>query len=124
MNWEAISAIGQIVGAVGVMASLVYLAIQIRTTSEDVRDNTTFRIVQMLLESRRDLVDESFVAIRAKLGAGERLSPTEVILHMGHLQHLANVFDVSYLAIRRRKVDPALVPGLESRMRAFVGNAP
>ena len=56
MNWDAISAVGQMIGAIGVMASLVYLAIQIRTNSEDVRDNTTFRVVQMLLESRRDLV--------------------------------------------------------------------
>ena len=65
MNWEAVSAIGQMVGAIGVVASLVYLAIQIRTNSEDVRDNTTFRVVQMLLESRRDLVDASLVAVRA-----------------------------------------------------------
>ena len=54
MNWEAASAIGEIVGAIGVMASLVYLAVQIRTNSEDVRDNTTFAIVQMLVEARRD----------------------------------------------------------------------
>jgi len=30
MNWEAIGAIGEVLGAVGVFASLIYLAIQIR----------------------------------------------------------------------------------------------
>ena len=30
MNWEAIGAIGEVVGAIGVIASLLYLALQIR----------------------------------------------------------------------------------------------
>ena len=34
MNWEAIGAVGEIVGAVGVLASLIYLATQIRTNSK------------------------------------------------------------------------------------------
>ena len=96
MNWEAASAIGEIVSAIGVMASLVYLAIQIRTNSEDVHDNTTFAIVQMLVEARRDLVDTSLIAVMAKIGEGEGLSVAERALYVGHLQHLANVFDVAH----------------------------
>ena len=34
MNWEAIGAIGEILGAAAVFASLIYLAIQIRTSSK------------------------------------------------------------------------------------------
>lgn len=37
MNWEAIAAIGEAVGAAGVIASLVYLAVQIRQNSQSVR---------------------------------------------------------------------------------------
>ena len=37
MNWEAIAAIGEAVGAAGVIASLVYLAAQIRQNSLSVR---------------------------------------------------------------------------------------
>ena len=33
MNWDAAGAIGEIVGAAGVIATLGYLAIQIRTTN-------------------------------------------------------------------------------------------
>jgi hypothetical protein len=31
MNWEMITAVGQMLGAIGVIISLVYLAIQIRS---------------------------------------------------------------------------------------------
>lgn len=37
MNWEAISAIGQIVGAVGVILSVIYLALQVRSNARQTR---------------------------------------------------------------------------------------
>ena len=40
MNWEAIGAIGETVGALGVILSLVYLGLQIRHSAEQTRINT------------------------------------------------------------------------------------
>ncbi len=40
MNWEAIGAVGEIVGAAGVILSLAYLAVQIRQGSAQTRLNT------------------------------------------------------------------------------------
>ena len=117
------SAIGEIVGAIGVMASLAYLAVQIRTNSADVRDNTTFAVMQMLVEARRDFLNTPLNAVIAKIGAAEKLTIEERILYLGYLQHLANVFDVAHLAMRRRKVDVSLVAGLENRIRG-AANAP
>jgi len=37
MNWEAISAVGQIVGAVGVIISVIYLALQVRSNARQTR---------------------------------------------------------------------------------------
>ncbi|MEY2479258.1 MAG: hypothetical protein QOI04_185 [Verrucomicrobiota bacterium] len=37
MNWEAISAVGQIVGAVGVIVSVIYLARQVRSNARQTR---------------------------------------------------------------------------------------
>jgi hypothetical protein len=37
MNWEAVSAIGQIVGAVGVIISVIYLALQVRSNARQTR---------------------------------------------------------------------------------------
>jgi hypothetical protein len=37
MNWEAITAVGQIVGAVGVIISVIYLAQQVRSNSRQTR---------------------------------------------------------------------------------------
>lgn len=40
MNWDAIGAIGEAIGAIGVIATLVYLAAQIRQNSHVVRSAT------------------------------------------------------------------------------------
>ena len=40
MNWDAIGAIAELLGAVGVIASLVYLATQIRHSRDQMRAAT------------------------------------------------------------------------------------
>ena len=40
MNWEALGAIGEMVGAVAVVLTLVYLAVQIRQNSRQIDENT------------------------------------------------------------------------------------
>ena len=40
MNWDAIGAISELLGAIGVIASLVYLAAQIRHSQEQMIENT------------------------------------------------------------------------------------
>lgn len=40
MNWEAIGAVGEVIGAFGVIASLGYLAVQIRQNTSSVRAST------------------------------------------------------------------------------------
>lgn len=50
MDWEAIATLAELIGAIGVIASLVYLAIQIR-------DNTRSSRIQQRQESTRQFVD-------------------------------------------------------------------
>jgi hypothetical protein len=51
MNWEAIGAIGEVVGAAGVIGTLAYLAYQIRQNSESVKLNAGQTILQSLHEA-------------------------------------------------------------------------
>lgn len=49
MNWEAVSAIGQLIGAVAVVISLVYLAAQIRDNTRSTRSATRQSIVDSIV---------------------------------------------------------------------------
>lgn len=52
MNWEAISAIGEITGAVAVLISLIYLALQIRQNTKMMRSTAK----QQLAEASQNVI--------------------------------------------------------------------
>jgi hypothetical protein len=79
MNWDAIGAIGEVVGAAGVVLTLLYLAIQIRlntkaTDKQSLRDATEF-----LYNSYRPLIEDHDLADINLRGMKdyENLKPTE-----------------------------------------------
>ena len=86
MNWEAIGAVAEFVGALAVVLTLLYLAIQVRSgvktnTLNAVQANRELRI-QMFYWDRDS---PYWPSIQAKLDAGEELSPEERIRHRTHL---------------------------------------
>ena len=56
MNWDAISAIGEIVGATAVVVTLAYLAVQIRNSTKIARSSTRQAIASMAFVMGTDLV--------------------------------------------------------------------
>ena len=62
MNWEAIGAIGEIVGATAVVATLVYLAVQIRNSTRIARSATRQSIAETAMAMGTDLVADRDLA--------------------------------------------------------------
>ena len=46
MNWEAIGAIGELLGALGVVITLVYLAVQIRQNTQSMEEGRRLALAQ------------------------------------------------------------------------------
>ncbi len=90
MNWDAAGAIGEIVGAAGVIVTLVYLAVQIRQNTKSLRAAAVW-------DSQM-----SFVAINESLADGGRISEIifRTISDSGSLnsfeKHLAHRFARSF----------------------------
>ena len=77
MNWEAIGAIGEILGALAVICTLVYLAVQIKQNSNMMKANIKEQratATQIQIQRQIDLAP-----IMAKTISGEKLSPVELI---------------------------------------------
>ena len=66
MNWEAASTIAEIVGAIGVIASLIYLAVQIRQSTRVSRAEMT---KDLYLASRTAIMDIASNDELAKISA-------------------------------------------------------
>ena len=56
MNWDAIGAVGELIGAIAVVITLVYLAIQIRQNTKTVRASTYQSVAEALADGSYRLV--------------------------------------------------------------------
>ena len=56
LNWEAIGAVGEVLGALGVIATLGYLAVQIRQNSRMLRSTTYQSAIQSMSEFTTALI--------------------------------------------------------------------
>jgi hypothetical protein len=78
MNWDAISAIAEILGAIAVVVTLMYLAIQIRQSTKVARSATRQAIAESAERLGADLLENSGMAeIFVKHFNGEELSAVE-----------------------------------------------
>lgn len=78
MNWEAISAIAEIIGVIAVVVSLAYVSMQIRQNTKVARAATRQAIAESTENLGNDLINNGEIAeIFVKHINGEELSPVE-----------------------------------------------
>ncbi len=58
MNWEAVGSIGELLGAVGVIASLLYLSVQVRQSSTATKLATSHSIASAARDWNRAMIDD------------------------------------------------------------------
>ena len=137
MNWDAIGAIAEVLGAVAVLATIIYLAIQVRGAREELRhsieQNTESTNLTLTLEPLRNpqlhAATSKAVASSGKvLAAREALKTlgdfTEDELSLLHTYYFAwwlnysgAIANINYLSSTRRQA-------LEARLRFHYGSGP
>ena len=93
MNWEAIGAIGEVVGAVAVISTLIYLAVQIRQNNRNLAEATSASISQSFASiNSRISSDEQFAElfIRGRDDI-DALNPVELERFRAFVQDILNV---------------------------------
>lgn len=117
MNWDAVGAIAELVGAIGVMASLAYLALQIHQNTQHIDFNTrairatTFQNFSNTFGEFEDLLLEN-----SKLGqiwvsglaAGEPLEHGERILFNNLAHKFFRIYEALYLQYEAGLVEQTL----------------
>ncbi len=62
MNWNAIGSVGEAAGAVAVVASLIYLALQIRQNTLEVRAAAVDSVIASIREWTRPVIENAEAA--------------------------------------------------------------
>jgi hypothetical protein len=124
MNWDAIGAIGQIVGAVLVGITLIYLALQLRQNTSSIKASTFLAISTSMGSTMEVLAIHSDLApllIKAQSGL-EELSPADRA-RFGFIMVMA-FRRVETVVVQRHLgfIDPELTEGFERSALSVLGS--
>ena len=115
MNWEMISAIGQMLGAIGVIISIVYLAAQIRNQSKESQRAAMNVLTTHWSDLNRTLVENPEIAVlwlRA-LRSFDDLDAESKLRFGAHLGRFLRFADSLYLNFLDGTLDRRLWRGYE-----------
>jgi len=115
VNWEAISAIGQIVGALAVVISVLYLARDIRSNARSARVASLHDINRWLgeLVEHPDLAELYYRGIRDF----RSLKSSDLVQFSALMVQMFFIFQELYYQQSDRHLDPRMRRGLETAMR-------
>ena len=74
MNWEAVTAIAESIGVIGVIVSLVYLAIQVRHSNQVAEDAAFKSTLELSISSHHEMIEGAIAAGAQGIRDG-RLAP-------------------------------------------------
>ena len=107
MNWEALGAIGELLGAAGVIATLGYLAFQIRQNNRHLAQEAERTRSQSTREGFFALADNGeLAAILVKDAQGEALNATEEFRANAWWMRTMVGFQTSFRQLPRSEVEP------------------
>lgn len=96
MNWEAIGAVGEIIGAVAVVVTLAYLAVQVRNSTRIARSATRQAIAETAMAHGSNLVsDKELMATLVRDLKGQEVDEVDWVRLLGHnyitMRHYENI---------------------------------
>ncbi len=119
MDWEAISTIAEIVGAVGVIFSLIYLALQIRQNTRVARAETT---KDLYLASREAILEIAANDELAKIWTEIRnIENIDAARRYAFYQSLFRLYELQFHLSGQRLLDDGIVQSYMLIIRMFAG---
>ena len=120
MHWDAIGAIGEILGAVGVFGTLLYLAIQIRTNSREVRDSTVLTVLDRSVANYSDALIAGIHPLVAKNVKGEKLTDDEEAIVRNFLMRNLQHAELVYLQHRAGRIEQEVMDAYNNKIRGYM----
>ncbi len=119
MNWEAIGAVGEIIGAFAVVTSLAYLALQIRNQNQEARMAAMHDIYVGYRDTLATIADGVMADIIDKgIVDYEALTQPEMIRLIAGVGRLFRVWEETYLLHEAGRLDSRM---WDSMLRQFNG---
>ena len=109
MNWDAIGAIGEILGAFAVVGSLIYLAVQVRRQNAESRISSAHVVTTAFREVISSIQDPATAQLVIKARDGlEGLTDPEVLQIVALSQSYFRVWEEAHYHHSEGRLDPSM----------------
>jgi len=115
INWEAVGAIANLFAAIGVIATLIYLSIQIRQNTKAVRSSSIQNLVQSFSTTAQAAVENEYIVpllLKANAGPGGLTEEERGRLHFWFIMTFRR-FESVYFQRDLGIVDAEVIDGFE-----------
>lgn len=119
-NWDALGALGDFLGSIGVFISLVYLAMQMKHTAAETRDASIHSVMELAIQFRAESYSGELAEIRMKAAMNEQLTPLETLKFEGYLSALFELNELVFVQYQKNKLDPEYFEAWGRRTQAAI----
>jgi hypothetical protein len=123
VNWEAISAVGQLVGALAVVISLIYLASEVRRSARETRIASTRSLAETFTRWAQQLTEHPHLSELYYRGIHdfESLEGADLVRFSALMLQLFRLYEEAYYGQSEGRVHAHLWSGFERGMRDING---
>jgi hypothetical protein len=124
MNWEAVGATANLFAAVGVIATLIYLSIQIRQNTKAVRSSSIQNLVQSFSTTAQAALENEYIIpllLKANAGAEALTQEERARLHFWFIMTFRR-FEGVYFQRDLGIVDAEVIDGFERSQMAILAS--
>lgn len=123
MDWDAIGAIGEIIGALAVFGSLLFLGLQIKSQNRESRFAAAHEISVAFRDSLSQSVDPAIAHILVKATEDfDSLSDSEKLVATGFVQRLMRVWEESFLQHQEGRLPDRIWDLMVSQYASLMGS--
>ena len=124
MNWDAVGAIGEIVGASAVFVSLIYLALQIRIQNRESRAAAVHDIWAGFRDSISAFGDKQNSEVYTKALAQQDLSDAEQMQLMVGVQRVLRVWEEAFMQRNQGRLDDEVWEVMQLQFASIMSGHP
>ena len=123
MTIQDLGAIGEFIGSIAVVISLLYLASQFRTQNKEARAAAMHEIWVAFREAISSLGDPQVADVYTRALSGDSLTDTEQLQLIVALQRILRVWEEAFLQMRKGRLDDDVWDTIKAQYVSVISNA-
>ena len=120
---DSVAKVAEVVASVGVIASLVWVAIELHLNTEETRHANAFAVTSFAVENRLRSLESGVSAVLAKSSAGSDLTAREAQDLRYYFQYQFQEFELVHYQFTEGRLDEQIMAAWEARLRATLSSA-